>query len=519
MKKIFFSMLVASMTAFTFTSCEDVPAAYEIPGGGNGGNGGSTTEVPTLYSETFDNNTTAFEFKDVNLTGGLTRVWKVASYNNNGYLNASAFLNNASHASESWAVSPAISLVDSKKAVLAFSHAINKLSDTSTMKDMMTVWASTDYTGDVSAATWKQLVVPNYPAGTSWSFVESGDIDLTEYCGKKVYIGFKYTSTDNNSGGWEVDNFTIKGDGTPMVTPDKPDTPDTPGASKGTGTKDDPFNSVAANAEASKLAANAVSEQGYYIKGKVVSVKEAFSAQFGNASFYISDDGKADGQFLVFRSLYLGNQKWTEGQPNIAEGDEVVVYGKLTNYYGNTPETAQGTTYLVSVNGKTEGGSTGGEDKPGEDKPAGNGNIAINGTTLTLSNPSVQAGATTVEVVPGDFYTENGAEVTTITLKDGTKIVFDANGEKNGPKYYTGANYSNIRVYKNNTITFEGHKAIAKVVFSCDVDKNKNVNCVGNETATVVIDGKTMTYTNVFKEASGGGVQLRINKIVITYAK
>ena len=122
-------------------------------------------------------------------------------------------------------------------------------------------------------------------------------------------------------------------------------------------------------------------------------------------------------------------------------------------------------------------------------------------------------------MVPGDFYTENGAEVTTITLKDGTKIVFDANGEKNGPKYYTGANYSNIRVYKNNMITFEGHKAIAKVVFSCDVDKNKNVNCVGNETATVAIDGKTMTYTNVFKEASGGGVQLRIKKIVITYAK
>lgn len=221
-------MLVATMTAFTFTSCEDVPAAYEIPGGGNGGNGGSTTEVPTLYSETFDNNTTAFEFKDVNLTGGLTRVWKVASYNNNGYLNASAFLNNASHASESWAVSPAINLADSKKAVLAFSHAINKLSDVSTMKDMMTVWASTDYTGDVSTATWKQLVVPNYPAGTSWTFVESGDIDLTEYCGNKVYIGFKYTSTDENSGGWEVDNFTIKGDGTPMVTPGKPDTPDTP---------------------------------------------------------------------------------------------------------------------------------------------------------------------------------------------------------------------------------------------------------------------------------------------------
>ena len=36
-------MLVALMTAFTFTSCEDVPAPYDIPNGGNGG--GSTTEV------------------------------------------------------------------------------------------------------------------------------------------------------------------------------------------------------------------------------------------------------------------------------------------------------------------------------------------------------------------------------------------------------------------------------------------------------------------------------------------
>ena len=44
-------MLVAAMTAFTFTSCEDVPEAYEIPGGGNGGGstemtGNGTAESP-----------------------------------------------------------------------------------------------------------------------------------------------------------------------------------------------------------------------------------------------------------------------------------------------------------------------------------------------------------------------------------------------------------------------------------------------------------------------------------------
>lgn len=34
MKKILLSMLAITMAAFTFTSCEDVPEPYEIPGGG-----------------------------------------------------------------------------------------------------------------------------------------------------------------------------------------------------------------------------------------------------------------------------------------------------------------------------------------------------------------------------------------------------------------------------------------------------------------------------------------------------
>ncbi|WP_308394116.1 choice-of-anchor J domain-containing protein [Prevotella sp.] len=228
MKKILYTMLVALATTLSFTSCEDVPAPYDIPTGGNTGGGDTETGLKEIYSENFDNETTAFTFKDVTLTGGLTRVWKVASYNNNGYLNASAFFSNASHASESWAVSPAILLGDSKKATLSFKHAINKLADVSTMKDMMTAWVSTNYTGDVKTAEWQQLVIPKYPEGVSWTFVESGDIDLTAYCGKTIYIAFKYTSTDDNSGGWEIDNFTIKGDGTAMSIPSTPDTPDTP---------------------------------------------------------------------------------------------------------------------------------------------------------------------------------------------------------------------------------------------------------------------------------------------------
>lgn len=464
--------MALAMAAVTFTSCEDVPAPYDYPGTG----GGTTTP-----SEGVGNGTEANPYIVSDITNGAkgTNVFVKAYIV--GFVPDKA-IDEAKFTAEG---------CESASNVIVAASA-----DETNINNVMPVQLPF---GDVRTG----VNLKDNPGNIKQEVVLCGNVE--NYFGKPGLKSVVWAKI----GGKE---FGIKpGTDIPIV-----------GDPKGVGTKEDPFNSVAANAEANKLAANAVSEQGYYIKGKVVSVKEAFSAQYGNASFYISDDGKADGQFLVFRSLYLGNQKWTEGQPNIAEGDEVVVYGKLTNYMGNTPETAQNTTYLVSVNGKTEGGSTeGGEDKPGtgEDKPAGNGNIAIDGTTLTLSNPSVQAGATTVEMVPGDFYTGNGVEVTTITLKDGTKIVFEANGEMNGPKYYSGTNYSNIRVYKNNIITFEGCKTIAKIEFSCDVDKNKNVNCVGNETATVAVDGKKMVYTNVFTEASGGGVQLRINKIVITYAK
>lgn len=468
-------MLVATMTAFSFTSCEDVPAAYEIPGGGNGGNGGSTE---TVGNGTAENPYTVEDIKKHGATGSNVFVKAYIV----GFVPEKA--------------------IDDAKFTAEGCEAVSNVliaasADETSVDNVMPVQLPV---GDVRNA----INLKDNPTNIKQEVVLCGNIET--YFGKTGLKSVVWAKLGDKEFGAKPGT---EGGGDTGVT----------GTPKGTGTKDDPFNSVAANTEAAKLAANAVSEQGYYIKGKVVSVKEAFSAQCGNASFYISDDGKADGQFLVFRSLYLGNQKWTEGQPNIQAGDEVVVYGKLTNYMGNTPETAQNTTYLVSVNGKTEGGSTGGEDKPGEDKPAGNGNVAIDGTTLTLSNPEAQAGTETIEVLPSDFFKESPADATTITLSDGTKIVFEANGEKNGPKYYSGTNFSNIRVYKNNKITFEGHKAIAKIEISCDIDKSKNVNCVGNATATVNVEGKKMVYTNVFKEASGGGVQLRITKIVITYAK
>jgi len=166
---------------------------------------------------------------------------------------------------------------------------------------------------------------------------------------------------------------------------DTPGTDPTPGEAKGTGTLADPYNSVAANNAASALEAGAESDADVYIKGKIVSIKEQYGTQYGNASFYISDDGTTSGQFYVFRALYLGNVKYTTGLL-LKEGDEVVICGRLTNYRGDTPETAQGKAYLYSLNGSTEVTEGGDDPTPDPTPEPTEGNLLANGDFETWAD-------------------------------------------------------------------------------------------------------------------------------------
>ena len=132
---------------------------------------------------------------------------------------------------------------------------------------------------------------------------------------------------------------------------------------KGSGTESDPFNVAAAIAKAVEAGTNGT-EESYYIKGKVSSVTEQFSAQYGNGTFNMVDEGASD-TFIAYRIYYIGNRKWAEGDQTVNVGDEIVVYAKITNYMGNTPETVQGSAYLVSINGNGGSGETPGGNNPG----------------------------------------------------------------------------------------------------------------------------------------------------------
>ncbi len=148
---------------------------------------------------------------------------------------------------------------------------------------------------------------------------------------------------------------------------------DTPsGEAKGTGTLEDPFNAVAANLEASKLASGTTSDKQYYIKGKVAKIPS--NANYGEgkypttANYYISDDGEDANTFYIYASKYLGNKDYSKGAV-LKVGDEVIVFGNITNYNG-TYETAQNKNYLYSLNGENgSGGDTPSSDLGTKDNP------------------------------------------------------------------------------------------------------------------------------------------------------
>ena len=163
---------------------------------------------------------------------------------------------------------------------------------------------------------------------------------------------------------------------------------------KGTGTLDDPYNPAGAAAAVASLTWTSTTEyqttDEVYVKGKISKIADKGTytdgGTYGNATFYITETGESTGtEFYVYRILYLGNKKYESGQTDIKVGDEVIIYGKLMNYRGNTPETASG-AYLYSLNGVTEntGGGGGGTDETyfTETFETSQGNFTIDNKTM-----------------------------------------------------------------------------------------------------------------------------------------
>ena len=445
MKKLIYSLFILATTAMTFTSCEDVPAPFDIPTESN--------DKPT-------------EVVDPAGSGTVADPYNVAA--------AIAYAQTL----ESGEKSPSNIYIKGKIASIReefssqFGNGTFSISDDGNEKNTFLIY--------------RAMYLGNKKWTESDKQIQVGDEVII--CGIVTNYNGTLETDQNKAYIYSLNGETAGGGGGGGDT----------GEAKGSGTLDDPYNPAGANAAASKL--NWTSNDDYqvtgdvYVKGKIsrIADKGTFTegGTYGNASFYISEDGKESGEFYCYRILYLGNKKFTSGNTDIKVGDEVIVCGQLMNYRNNTPETVAGKAFLYSLNGKSEGGGGGGGGDTGEAKGSG-----------TLNDPYNPAGA--AAAVKNLTWTDNNTYDTTgdVYVKGKISRIADKG------TFTEGGTYGNASFY----ISEDGKQSGEFYCFRVLYLGNKKFEAgntdikVGDE---VIIYGQLMNYRGNTPETVAGKAYL-----------
>ncbi len=161
-------------------------------------------------NESFDTQTNDV---DINLSGWENvivkgdRKWRAKYYavEKNFYAQATAFGNGGPAEMEAWLISPTI---DTDKA----SDLSLRTSFQAWKHDGLSIWVTTNYTGDPSTSTWQEVkglrIATQGDADQTW--VPSGTVNLKQY-GKNLRIGFKHVgSQSTNTTSYRIDDILVK---------------------------------------------------------------------------------------------------------------------------------------------------------------------------------------------------------------------------------------------------------------------------------------------------------------------
>lgn len=427
MKKLFYSMLAIATMTFALSSCEDVPAPYDDPNAHHGQ--GQNVDENEILSETFASNFGKFE---VVTPKGIAWVINYSTATGTGY-NSKDKTNTES---ESYLISPDIDLSDVNEAYLTFLYIFRYKNNAGEDKVLIT----DNYTGDPTTTNWDDIT-GTLIEGNDWDTFSAFAQDIPEkFLGKNaVRIALYYSGTDKSSRTWEVKNLKVMKGKAPEGS-----TPDMPTDLTGAGTKDNPYTVADANKIIASLGSNTSDE--VFIKGKVTKIDEV-DASFGNATYYMSDDGSENGQLYVYRGSYLGGDKF-KANSSFNVGDDIIICGQLVNFKGNTPEVTQG-SWIYSLNGTVK-------DKTDP--------TAVNGTPEgdgSQGSPYNVAGALTFIKTLGDATSDNKyvkgivTSITEVNIPNGNATYYISDDAAGTDKLliYRAKNLNNTNYTAENEIS------------------------------------------------------------------
>ena len=299
----------------------------------DGGIDDGTDPTPQPVSEDFESKLTDTQgnwtIVDVLVPEGATYIWSQSSSYG---MKATAYINKKNYASESYLVSPAITLKEG--SVLTFDH-VQRFAGTAS--EELTLWIREN-----GATEWAaQLTIPTYSDGSDWKYVSSGDIDLSAYNGKTIQLGFRYVSTETAAATWEIKNVKVTNAKAAEDAPELKDPSNTPETAY----------TVAQAIELINNRNNYDMSKEVYVKGIISAIKSLNVELYKRAQYWIVDQKDGD-SIQVYNGYYLEKKDFTAND-QIKAGDNVVVCGKLT-LYGTTYEIDQN-NYLYSLNGETVG--------------------------------------------------------------------------------------------------------------------------------------------------------------------
>ncbi len=156
-----------------------------------------------LFNVEFTSNG-GFTFEDGTLPEGLSYVWTRDATNN--YMKASAYYKQNFAVEAAFLVSPVADLAGLTDVTLTFDQCVGQFKDASgaliSPEDFCKVCVREE------GGEWSNPInIPMFPAyndGKNFSSFAEAEMDLSAYAGKKIQVGFRYSSTATTAGTWEI---------------------------------------------------------------------------------------------------------------------------------------------------------------------------------------------------------------------------------------------------------------------------------------------------------------------------
>ena len=512
----------------------------------------STSFMPVWCGEIFvaDQNFTSSlgDFKSVAASGDLNWYNDFSSAMVTGYQDFNGDGQKENKPGVTFLVGPETDLTDVTEAYITINHAINY--ERGDINANNSIVISKDYAGDVTTATWQVLNYNTDGLNSGFTFVEKSVNIPAEYMGGKVVIALRHTCNESSSSTWEVKSLKVqKG-----KVDETPETPAEDGIyidetfSSNFGSfsvktiKGTPWIIDYSTAKATgydNASKTTTPSESYIVSSPVnLSASKGAFITFEYILRYVTNYGnpvEGINNKVLITDNYTGDPtttNWTDITGTLTEGRDWTTW---YTYSANIPEAFVGKNNVVMAlyyscenssgtwevknlkmkEGKAEEGENPGEDP---DKPGtggeGKATVTKSENIITMIDPDATASANTITCDLNTYGWANNSDPTLVTLSDGTTIAFAKEGGYNAPKFYELT--KGVRMYALNSMTVTGSKKIAKIVVTCD--SYNGTIYVGNDKLYTDITENVWKMVNDHTDIKGG-VQVRVQKLEITYAE